>query len=83
MRVELNEYLYSFYQSALEDASKAEVKGYLFTNEDAASAAFLDILGMHKIRSSRLTQDYSAGGKTFRADNTVFVPCQQPQYRLI
>lgn len=83
MRVELNEYLYSFYQSALEEASKAEVKGYLFTNEDAASEAFLDILEMHKIRTTYLMQDYSGGGKTFRADKTVFVPCQQPQYRLI
>ncbi|MEY4203076.1 MAG: hypothetical protein RL013_779, partial [Bacteroidota bacterium] len=83
MRVELNEYLYSFYQSALEEASKAEVKGYLFTNEDAASEAFLDILEMHKIRATYLMQDYSGGGKTFRAAKTVFVPCQQPQYRLI
>lgn len=83
MRVELNEYLRDFYQSALEEAQKAEVKGYVFSDGDVPAREFLQLLGRNSIQAYNLSENFSVGSKTFNARNAFYVPCRQPQYRLI
>lgn len=83
MRVELNEYLRDFYQSALDEAQQAEVKGYVFSDGDVPAREFLNLLGRNSIRAYNLQENLTIGGKTFSAGNAFYVPCKQPQYRLI
>ncbi|MBL7827621.1 MAG: zinc carboxypeptidase [Saprospiraceae bacterium] len=83
MRQELNTYLKEFYRSAVQEAAKAEVKGYVFADGDLPARVFLELLGRHQIQAFNLTTDFKSGGATYSARNAFYIPCQQPQYRLI
>jgi len=85
MRGELNEYLRDFYKSGIEEARKDEVKGYLFGDQgrDIPTRELLAILLRHKIEVRNLTEDVTVEGKKFGRSNAFWVPCEQPQYRLI
>lgn len=83
MRVELNEYLRDFYTSALEEARKSDIKGYVFANDDLPAREFLNVLGKHGIEVQHLQEDLNLNGQLFRKDNALFVPTSQTQYRLI
>ncbi|MCY7327146.1 MAG: M14 family metallopeptidase [Saprospiraceae bacterium] len=84
MRVELNEYLRDFYQSALEDARKDAVKGYLFAdNRDLPGRELLNVLLRNNIKVKNLQENATVNGQTFTANNAFWVPCEQAQYRLV
>ncbi|MFN0034331.1 MAG: M14 family metallopeptidase [Saprospiraceae bacterium] len=83
MRVELNEYLRDFFKSAIEEARKSEVKGYVFADEDLPAREFLALLGRHRIEVQNLAENLTLRGQTFQKGNAFFVPAEQPQYRLI
>ncbi len=89
MRVELNEYLRDFYKSALDEARKSEVKGYVFADDGLPARVFLELLGRHNIQVHNLQEDANLHGQThvdaqtFQANRAFYVPTEQPQYRLI
>lgn len=84
MRVELNDYLRDFYITALEEAKKDEIKGYLFAdNRDLPGRELLNLLMRHRIEVRSITENATVGGKTFSSGNAFWVPCEQPQYRLV
>jgi hypothetical protein len=84
LRVDLNGYLQDFYRTALEEARRDPGQGFLFSApaDDRAAAEFLQCLGAHRIRCEATGKAVEAGGKTFEA-GSIFVPLEQPQYRLI
>jgi hypothetical protein len=79
----LNEYLSDFYKSALEEARKSEVKGYVFADEDLPAREFLNLLGKHRIEVHNLEETISRQGQTFQKGAAFFVPTEQAQYRLV
>jgi hypothetical protein len=84
MRVELNEYKRDFFKKNLDDASKDGVKGYLFAdNRDLPGREMLNILLRHKIEVRNMAENATVGNQTFSAGNALWVPCEQPQYRLV
>ena len=84
MRVELNEYLRDFYKTALEEARKDEVKGYLFAdNRDLPGRTLLGLLMQHRIEVRNVVENASANGQNFSGGNAFWVPAEQPQYRLV
>lgn len=82
---DLKRYQRVFRHDTLKLASDDEVAGYLLTETEDMSRlrALLEILGQHKIRVQGLGNDVEELGRTFTAANTLFVPVDQPQYRLI
>lgn len=83
MRVELNEYLRDFYRSALEEARKSEVKGYVFADEDLPAREFLSLLGKQGVQVQNLQENINLNGQSFQKGAAFFVGGEQPQYRLI
>ena len=84
MRVELNEYLRDFYKTAVEEARKDAVKGYLFAdNQDLPGRELLHVLLRNGIIVKKVRENLLVNGQTFTAHNTFWVPCEQAQYRLI
>ncbi len=83
MRLELNEYLRSFYRTAVEEARKSDIKGYLFDGTDLPGQEFLDILLAQGIWVQGLKESLNVGNISFQTDEAYFVPCEQPQYRLV
>ncbi|GAB4499585.1 MAG: M14 family metallopeptidase [Saprospiraceae bacterium] len=84
MRAELNEYLRDFYKTALEEARKDEVKGYLFAdNRDLPGRELLNLLMRHHIEVRNVVENATVGGQNFSSGNAFWVPSEQPQYRLV
>lgn len=83
MRVELNEYLREFYVSAIQEAQKSDIKGFVFEDGDLPAREFLNLLGSQGIRVQNLQSDLTVNGTRFGARQAFFVPCEQPQYRLV
>jgi hypothetical protein len=83
MRVELNEYLRDFYRTALDEARKSEIKGYVFADGDVPAREFLFLLGRHHIQVQNLAADLNLNGTSFQKGSAFFVPTEQAQYRLI
>lgn len=85
MRVELNEYLRDFYRKNIEEASKSEVKGYVFgdLNGDLPTSELVKVLMRHRIVVRPVGEDVNFDGKRFKAGYSYWVSLYQPQYRLI
>ena len=85
MRVELNEYQRDFFRSAVEEAEKESIQGYVFSDasRDFPARAFLNLLMRHRIEVYNTRQDLQIDGVTYPAGNAFWVPLQQPNYRLI
>jgi len=84
MRVELNEYLRDFYRTALEEARKDDVKGYLFADtRDLPGRTLLGLLMQHHIHVRNVAENATVNGQTFFGRNAFWVPTEQPQYRLV
>lgn len=83
MRIELNEYLRDFYKSAIEEARKSELKGYVFADGDTPSREFLYLLLKHRIEVHNLAENLNLNGQNFQKETSFFVPIEQSQYRLI
>lgn len=84
MRTELNEYKRDFFKTALDEARKDEVKGYLFAdNRDLPGRELLSLLMRHHIEVRNVAENVTVGGQIFSSGNAFWVPCEQPQYRLV
>ncbi len=84
-RQQLAQYRQDFYQQALKAASKEDFNGYLLHEEKDSYRlqAFLKKLQQHQINVYSLTKDFRHQGKVYAAQNSFYVPLEQPQYRLI
>ncbi len=85
LRREFLEYQKAFYSSALDDAAKYPVKGWVFAapGDSARMHLFADLLNSHRISTHRLARDVTVDGKTFKAADALIVPANQPQHRMI
>jgi len=73
-----------FYESALEEAAKSSVKGYVFTAADKhLSTRFVDLLLQHDIDTYLMSESAEVGGQEYPAGSSYFVPTEQPQYRMV
>ncbi len=85
MRVELNEYQRDFFKTALEEARKDDIKGFLFSDasRDLPAREFLKLLLSHQIEVHNVHQDIKVNGQLYSSGNAFWVPMDQPNYRLI
>ena len=79
------DYQQRFFDNAMEKAKKDDYKGYVFGGVDDAGRVqgMLDILRQHQIEVYQLTRNITIDGRRFDADNSFYVPLEQPQYTLI
>ncbi|HAG16562.1 MAG TPA: zinc carboxypeptidase [Bacteroidales bacterium] len=85
LRKPLLDYQKEFYSSALEEANKDAILGWVFgdKNDLGKMREFLNILKIHAIEFSQLTENYSANGKIFEKESSYFVATSQKNYRLL
>ncbi len=81
----LIDYQRNFFKSALTNAGKSGVKGYVFGDEQdkGRTNAFIDKLLLHKVKVFELGKDVVSNGHTFREGKSYVVPTNQPQYRMV
>ncbi|MBK8426649.1 MAG: zinc carboxypeptidase [Lewinellaceae bacterium] len=85
MRVELNEYQREFFQTAVEEARKDDIKGFVFSgaSRDLPARELLSLLMSHQIDVRNTNQDMKINGQLYPAGTAFWVPAEQPNYRLI
>ena len=85
MKEELLNYQRKAYKEAQQEATKAAIKGYLFSNPQNKSLdiEFYRILKANHIDVYKLNKNVTAGGKTFQSADSYLVPCDQQEYRVI
>ncbi|MFU8859268.1 MAG: M14 family metallopeptidase [Cyclonatronaceae bacterium] len=85
LRVEFNTFMRDFYLTAMEEARRSAIKGYVFGDAHDPARVFhlLDILRGHQIEVYKLDREVTAGGHRFAAGEAWVVPTEQPQYRLL
>ncbi len=91
LRTELLTHQRDFYASAAAEARRNPVKAYVLDLGDSRTRtqALLQMLLRHRIRVYELARTVQAapvagtGGRTFRAGESVIIPMDQPQSRLI
>ena len=78
------------YQSAFVKDTKAlakkdDVAGYLVKvpADIGRFNAFISLLNQHEIKFNTITNDVTFDGIAFDANNAIFIPVTQPQYRLV
>jgi hypothetical protein len=78
-------YQQSFTQESLNLSKKDKWSGYVVQEQKDQTRlqGFLSILQAHKIEYWPLKQDLALEGETYQAISSIFVPLEQPQYRLI
>ncbi|MDN3652296.1 M14 family zinc carboxypeptidase [Thalassotalea ponticola] len=80
----LHRYRHQFYQQIDDLVDEQDFAGYVFTSADAKRLQmFLQLLEQHQIDAYALSKDYRHKSDIYLADNSYFVPLQQPQYRLV
>lgn len=74
-----------FYQSALKEAEKSEIKAYIFGSETdkVKTQIFIDLLNRHQIKVYSNNNDLRANNLDFKAGSSYIVPVKQKQFRLI
>lgn len=85
LRQELLDHQRTFFQTALEEARKSPIQGYVFTSpEDATrTVEFLELLQQHQITVQRLSSSHTIEGQSYPEGLSFYVPVAQAQYRLI
>jgi Zinc carboxypeptidase len=86
MGPELNNYLRDFYRDAMAEAKRATGAGYIVGSPSAdryTLDAFAQMLSRHKIEAFTVTGDETVGNQAFKGGNSLFIPFEQAQYRLI
>jgi hypothetical protein len=84
LREDLLNYQREFFKSALTDAAKDPVKGYLFTSRDKARVYhLLDVLKRQQVDVYAAGASTTANGKSYPAESSFVVPTNQSKYRLI
>jgi hypothetical protein len=81
----LHKYQHDFFKSALANAQKSSIKGYLFGEnyDDGRRKAFLKMLLRHKIEVHSIEEGVTIKGKKYNPGNAFFVPTAQTQYRMV
>ncbi len=81
----LIDYQRKFFKSALTNARKNKVKGYVFGDDqdNGRTNAFVDKLLLHKVKLFELGNDIVSKGQTYKAGKSYVVPTDQPQYRMV
>jgi hypothetical protein len=81
----LMDYQRQFFKSALTNATKSTVKGYIFGDDQDVSRtnAFIDKLLLHKVKVFELEKDIVTKDYTYKAGKSYVVPTKQPQYRMV
>jgi len=85
LREDLLEHQREFFRSALEEAGRSDVKGYVFSEpaDPARVWHLLDILGHHQVDVYALNRTMTVDGTTFEAGKAFVVPAGQIQYRFL
>jgi hypothetical protein len=85
LRVDLLSHQHDFFVSALKEAERASVKGYVFGSPSDASRNFhfIEILRRHQIDVYELGKQFKNNTDTFVPGTAFVVPTNQKQYRLI
>ena len=85
MRETLLEHLRWFYASAMEEAQKHPIKGYLFgdAHDQSKNVHLLDILRKHQVEVYHVRRDVVVEDQPFTPGKAWVVPFEQPQFRLI
>ncbi len=78
-------YQKDFYDTAMEEARQARTTAWVVSagGDQARLHAFGDLLNRHRIQTHRLARDVELEGRSFRADESLVIPVNQPQYRMI
>ncbi|WP_245953199.1 M14 metallopeptidase family protein [Alteromonas aestuariivivens] len=79
------EYQRQFVKETRALAAKDEYAGYLVSlDEDPGRFnALLTLLKQHQIQAQLLNRNFAQDGRSFEANKSIYVPLEQPQYRLI
>ncbi len=82
---ELLKHQKEFYNIALKEADKDEVKAYVFgeSRDKRKTAEFLDLLNRHQIEVHQLKESYADGVNHFDKANSYMVVCKQKNYLLL
>ncbi|MGF1671483.1 MAG: M14 family metallopeptidase [Balneolaceae bacterium] len=85
LREELLEYMRFFYREAVQEASRSQVKAFLFGDETDKGKTWhlVDMLNHHDIDIYELSRDIEIDGKSFRSESSFIVPMDQRQFRFI
>ncbi|OFA31846.1 peptidase M14 [Glaciecola punicea] len=78
-------YQKQFYRDTRKLINDDELSGFLVSQgaDESRFERMVDILKSHKIELKLVTQDIEVDDFTYRANNAIFVPLAQNQYRLI
>ncbi len=78
-------YQRDFYASALDEAESSSTRAWILTapGDPVRLHLFADLLDYHRIQAHRPTRDLTIGGERYPAAESLLVPIDQPQYRLI
>lgn len=84
MRTSLQQYQREFYETALVDAGKDNIKAYVFAapEDNRRVQYFIDILTYHRIKVNDLARNIGVGEQSFAAGKAYLVDLNQHQYRL-
>ena len=74
-----------FYETALSEARRQSAQAWVVAAADDPTrlGLFADLLQQHRIDVFRATRDVDIDGKQYTANETLVIPLNQPQYRLI
>jgi len=85
LRTDLLNHQRTFFQDAIQEASKSRIKAYVFgdPSDPVRTHQFVNILKQHQIRVHELARPLSASGQSFAPGSAYVIPTQQRQYRLL
>ncbi|MFM9907911.1 MAG: M14 metallopeptidase family protein [Chitinophagaceae bacterium] len=74
-----------FYRTAIAEAGKSLIKGYVLGDKDdlTKTTLFVEMLRRHQVEVYELNTNFSIEGLNFEKGNAFVVPTNQPQNRLI
>ena len=81
----LYDYQKNFFRTALSNASKTKISGYVFgdNQDENRTRAFIDKLLHHRIKVYEVSADMSRNDYNYKAGKSYYVPTAQPQYRMV
>lgn len=85
LRQEITAYQRDFFAENARQAGFGGRTGWVFTakGDPERAARFVRLLNLHDIQVNRLTAEITAGGRTFEAGTSYFVPTNQTNNRMI
>lgn len=85
MKKDLLQYQQNFYKNALKEAAQSKTKAYVVSagKDQARLYRFAEMLQRHQIDLYKSNKDISQKGKTYKKEESLIVPMEQMQYRLL